>query len=707
MNIWAAWMLCTGLASAETLTVWHATRDAERAGLEEAFEAWSETSGHEVRTVALPFGAFASKIETAIPRDNGPDLFIGAHDALGKWTDMGLLAPVTTDGSGYRKVTVDALTLNGQRWGEPLATKSLVLFYDPTRIDTPPATTDAMLALAKTHTGDGRYGLGLQAAEAYFHAPWMHAFGASALTDGAVTLDTPEQVQALAFTRHVAIDSGTVPPQPTGELIGRLYGEGQLAMVVSGPWFLGQSDHPIAAAPLPTVSETGMPAAPYLTVDAAFVSRTAAHPAPAHDLAAWLAGPEGSAIRYAKGRQAVAWTDQAIDDPMIQVLTEQAKTSVPFPTDPTLATAFEAQARALRDVLRGARTPEEAARDAQGYADVLTRPAPPAVSPTPYLIGLGLLLLAGLGALGLQLRNPELRQRLYQHRWDYTWIGPAAFALLMLVVLPFITGAGVSLLAHDRGSWTFVGLAHFSDILLARDWPVTSPLSFFFTLVVTVFWTVSNLALHVGLGVALALVLREPWIRLRGVWRALLILPWAIPNYITALIWKAMFHAQFGAVNALLGLVVGHQVQIDWFGSFALAFSANLATNTWLGFPFMMVITLGALQSVPRELEEAAEVDGASWLMRFRHVVWPLLAPALLPAIILGSVWTFNMFNVVYLVSGGEPGGATEILISEAYRWAFSRGNRYGYAAAYAVMIFGVLLVYSRAANRMAGQRIL
>jgi arabinogalactan oligomer/maltooligosaccharide transport system permease protein len=198
-------------------------------------------------------------------------------------------------------------------------------------------------------------------------------------------------------------------------------------------------------------------------------------------------------------------------------------------------------------------------------------------------------------------------------------------------------------------------------------------------------------------------VLREPWVRLRAGWRAALILPWAVPNYITALIWRTMFDAQYGAVNALLGLVSGqgHPASIDWFGSFSAAFCANLATNTWLGFPFMMVVTLGALQSIPREMEEAAEVDGASYLGRLRHVVWPLLRPALLPAVVLGSVWTFNMFNVVYLVSAGEPDGATEILISQAYRWAFSRGNMYGYAAAYAVIIFFVLLAYSRGTHRL------
>ena len=118
-------------------------------------------------------------------------------------------------------------------------------------------------------------------------------------------------------------------------------------------------------------------------------------------------------------------------------------------------------------------------------------------------------------------------------------------------------------------------------------------------------------------------------------------------------------------------------------------------------------LTLGALQAIPRDLEQAAEVDGASGWQRFRHITLPLLKPALLPAIILGSVWTFNMFNIIYLVSGGEPDGGTEILISEAYRWAFTRGHRYGYAAAYAVLIFLVLLIWSRASNKLAGQKVL
>jgi arabinogalactan oligomer/maltooligosaccharide transport system permease protein len=172
-----------------------------------------------------------------------------------------------------------------------------------------------------------------------------------------------------------------------------------------------------------------------------------------------------------------------------------------------------------------------------------------------------------------------------------------------------------------------------------------------------------------------------------------LIVPWAVPNYITALIWKGMFAGEYGAVNSILdGLGLD---RVSWFSSWATAFSANVATNTWLGFPFMMVVALGALESIPRELEEAAEVDGASAWQRWNVITLPHLKPALGPAIVLGSIWTFNMFNVIALVSGGKPGGATDILVTDAYRWAFERGEQYGMAAALGTLIFLLLLGWS------------
>jgi len=184
-------------------------------------------------------------------------------------------------------------------------------------------------------------------------------------------------------------------------------------------------------------------------------------------------------------------------------------------------------------------------------------------------------------------------------------------------------------------------------------------------------------------------------------YRMLLVVPWAVPNYITALIWKSMFNPQFGAVNGLLD-VFGVE-DVNWLGAGSTFWSnyiAALTTNVWLGFPFMMVVTLGALQSIPKDLYEAADIDGASRWQKFRQVTMPLLKPALVPAIILGVVWTFNMFNVIYLVSGGAPENKTNILITEAY-YAFKVLGREELAAAYSLLIFFMLLAYGWLQNRV------
>ena len=277
----------------------------------------------------------------------------------------------------------------------------------------------------------------------------------------------------------------------------------------------------------------------------------------------------------------------------------------------------------------------------------------------------------------------------------YVYVVPAMLGMIVLVFIPFAMGVAIAFFSKDGD---FTGLGNFQEILNPSS--TTHP-NFYWTTSVTILWTVLNVILHVSIGVALALVLNRPKLRLKTLYRVLLIIPWAVPNYITALIWKSMFNQQYGAVNSLLD-VIGVD-QVNWIGpgsSFASNFMANLTTNAWLGFPFMMVVTLGALQSIPKELYEAADIDGAGRWQRFRTVTLPLLKPALIPAVILGVVWTFNMFNVIYLVSGGAPENETNILITEAY-YAFKVLNRFGLAAAYSLLIFVMLLIYGWMQNRI------
>jgi ABC-type sugar transport system permease subunit len=292
---------------------------------------------------------------------------------------------------------------------------------------------------------------------------------------------------------------------------------------------------------------------------------------------------------------------------------------------------------------------------------------------------------------------------LAKHRTALSFLTPAASAMFVLVAAPFLIGIVIGFYDHHSGQWSFVGIGNFVEILSGGGRALEDPLNFWFILGVTVLWTVANITLHVSIGVALALVLSRKWIFSRGIFRMLLILPWAIPNYITALMWKGMFNGEYGAINSLL-----HAAGLDgvgWFSSWSTSFASNVATNTWLGFPFMMVVALGALETIPRELYEAASVDGASAWQRFRHITLPHLRPALGPAVALGSIWTFNMFNVIYLVSGGKPNNSTNILVTDAYRWAFERNERYGMAAAYGTVIFLILLLWTVFGTRIVRRK--
>lgn len=690
----------------EPLKLWHAYRGAEEQALKELVGTWNaEHPDAQVEPLAVPYDAYTSKITSAVPRGHGPDVFIAPHESAGDWARSDILktwSDKDANWADYHPTTVDAVTVDGQRYGIPLAYKSLVLFYNPGLVGSPPETTDELVALAQKHTDapNGKYGLAYEATNFYMHGPWLHGFGGGVFEGDEVALDSAGNVASLAFVNKLVNELGVVPDEATAVLVTQLFNTGNAAFVINGPWFLGElaADTPYKMAALPTVSSTGLPARPFLTVEAAFVSATTKREADARAFAAYLGSKDASITRATVGLQPVA-TLSAYDDPRVgqsenlRVFREQLDATTPMPNDPKMRSVWEPANQAIRQVLRGASGPELALQQADRRVDIFTRPPPAAQDPTGTLFLMGFLMLLAAGYTVWTFRTRRVWPRMKRAGPAYLYLLPAAVAMGVLVVTPFVVGSAVSLFAHREGEFTFVGLANFVSIITSEDYGLNDPLSFYFTLGVTVLWTAANVTLHLTLGLILALLLRDPWLKLRGIYRVLLIVPWAIPNYITALIWKGMFHKQFGAINGILGWFGVEPV--SWFSQFSTAFAANLATNVWLGFPFMMVVTLGALQAIPRDLEEAAEVDGANRWQRFRHVTFPLLKPALVPAVVLGTVWTFNMFNIIYLVSGGEPDGGTEILISEAYKWAFSRQEQYGYAAAYAVLIFFVLLGYS------------
>ena len=260
----------------------------------------------------------------------------------------------------------------------------------------------------------------------------------------------------------------------------------------------------------------------------------------------------------------------------------------------------------------------------------------------------------------------------------------------------------------------FVGLDNYIRILTSN---LSIPNFEFLRLVFfNLWWAFSNVVIHVIIGVAVAVLLNTEGLYFKRIWRAVYILPVVIPPIIVATVWRNMFDTQYGAINQILSIIGGwftipaNVFAIDWlrqpqdpipFIPLPLAYFALLTANTWLGWPLNSVVATGALQSIPGELYEAAEMDGASGWQKFRTVTLTYLRPAMLPYAIYGFVVTFNLFFLSYFMTAGQPFGRTELLVTQAFRLVNER-RLYGVAAAFAVILFILLLVITLITNRLA-----
>jgi arabinogalactan oligomer/maltooligosaccharide transport system permease protein len=200
-----------------------------------------------------------------------------------------------------------------------------------------------------------------------------------------------------------------------------------------------------------------------------------------------------------------------------------------------------------------------------------------------------------------------------------------------------------------------------------------------------------------AVGLAVAMALNSPQLKAIRFYRILIVLPYAMPSFAMLLVWRDMFNQDFGLINNLTG------VNVNWFGETWTARFAILLTQFWLGYPYMFLVCLGALQSIPADLTEAAAVDGARRFQAFRAVVFPLLLVAVAPLLIASFAFNFNNFNVIKLTTDGAPfppdnprAGATDLLVSYTYRLAFGEGGaQYGFAAAVSIIIFLIVATVS------------
>ena len=311
-------------------------------------------------------------------------------------------------------------------------------------------------------------------------------------------------------------------------------------------------------------------------------------------------------------------------------------------------------------------------------------------------------------------RAPGRLRRSFDRHW-YAWamVLPTVVVLGILIIYPLVQGIYQSftdLNDHNQqaqictkvlgGSETckpnpdrakFVGIDNYVNVLTGQSG------HFWLQFTNTIVWTVACVFFHYTIGLGLAVMLNRR-MRGRSLYRVLLIVPWAVPAFVSAFAWRFLFDQNFGLINAVLSKI--GLTPVEWFNHHWTALFTAIVTNVWLGVPFMMVALLGGLQSISGDLYEAAEIDGATPWQRFRNVTLPGLRPVSGTVILLGTIWTFNMFAIIYFVTRGQPAGQTEILVTGAFRAAFEGGRNYSMAATYGVLILSMLMVFASVYRR-------
>ena len=284
---------------------------------------------------------------------------------------------------------------------------------------------------------------------------------------------------------------------------------------------------------------------------------------------------------------------------------------------------------------------------------------------------------------------------------SYLVSGPSLLRIALIVVFPILYTFYISLTNMSVYHWfdyTLIGLDNYWRALFVFD------SGFLSALLATVLWTAVNMALQLVIAFLLASALNVKKLRLRKVYKTLLMFPWAMPGYVSILLWKTgMFNSEFGLLNQWME-ALGHEA-VRWLSTDVSAFICCTVVNLWLALPFMIMIMDGALQSIDASYYESAILDGASWPERTRYITIPSIKPIIAPAVIITVFTTFKQFDVVYLLTqqmGARTGSNFHTILTYAYENAFVTNN-YGYSSAISIIIFALMLVFS-ARFKLAGE---
>ena len=366
LAVLAALACACGGSRGHEVVLWHSYTGPERAALEATAATWNaEHPDTHLVLVAVPHTAFADKISSAVPRGNGPDLFIYAQDRIGDWADAGVIEPIEfwvdeTRADRFDTQALGAMAYHDSLWGLPLAEKSLALFYRSDLVPAPPATTDELIALAPGLRAKGAFALAYSNVDLYGHAPWLHGFGGRVLDDhGKFDIVTPEAARAMAFARELVADR-IAPRDEQDPQVASDFNSGKAAMALQGPWFIPHIDAgvPWHVAPIPVVSETGKPAAPFLGAEGILMSARAQDKDAAFAVMDFLTSDAAAIVRAEQARQVVA-NRRAYDDPtvardeVLRAFRAQLAHTVPMSNDPAMRVVWTPYQTQLGEVLAG------------------------------------------------------------------------------------------------------------------------------------------------------------------------------------------------------------------------------------------------------------------------------------------------------------------------------------------------------------------
>ena len=270
---------------------------------------------------------------------------------------------------------------------------------------------------------------------------------------------------------------------------------------------------------------------------------------------------------------------------------------------------------------------------------------------------------------------------------------PSLMIIVVVVMFPILYTGYISFTNMNIYHWfdyTFHGLNNYKKALSIAD------SGFFRSLIITILWTLMNMVLQLLIAFVLSLLLNTRNLRFRSFYKTVLMFPWAMPGYVSILLWKTgMFNSRFGLLNQWmneLGLASKR-----WLSNDISAFLSCTAVNLWLALPFMIMIMDGALQSVDRSYYESAELDGAGELKKAFYITVPSIRHVIAPAVIITIFTTFKQFDIIYLLTqqaGAKTGAKIHTVLTYAHENAFITNN-YGYSSAISVLIFGILILFT------------